>query len=314
MAILPSAPSRIVIASRESRLAMWQAQHVRARLSVLYPQCIVEILGMTTRGDQILDRPLSQIGGKGLFIKELEVAMQEGRADLAVHSLKDVPMDMPEGFALTAIAARENPCDALVSNRYDHLDALPAGAVVGTSSLRREATLRANYPHLEISPLRGNLDTRLRKLDDGQFDAIILAAAGLIRLELKERIRSVLTPEQSLPAPGQGALGIEILAGRTDVAAWLAPLHDGPTAHCVRAERAFSRALGGSCQVPLGGHALLDRGELWLRGFVASPDGRQMIRGELRGVPGDDEAIGGELAAQLRARGAEALLGSLGCR
>ena len=298
MAILPSAPSRIVIASRESRLAMWQAQHVRARLSVLYPQCIVEILGMTTRGDQILDRPLSQIGGKGLFIKELEVAMQEGRADLAVHSLKDVPMDMPEGFALTVIAARENPCDAFVSNRHERLDGLPVGAVVGTSSLRREAILRAAYPHLQIVPLRGNLDTRLRKLDEGQFDAIILAAAGLIRLGLKERIRSVLPPEQSLPAPGQGALGIEVLAERTDVAAWLAPLHDAPTAHCVRAERAFSRALGGSCQVPLGGHALLDRGELWLRGFVASPDGRQMIRGELRGVPGDDEAIGCELAAQ----------------
>ena len=314
MAILPSAPSRIVIASRESRLAMWQAQHVRARLSALYPQCVVEILGMTTRGDQILDRPLSQIGGKGLFIKELEVAMQEGRADLAVHSLKDVPMDMPEGFALTAIAARENPCDAFVSNRHERLDDLPVGAVVGTSSLRREATLRANYPHLEISPLRGNLDTRLRKLDEGQYDAIILAAAGLIRLGLKERIRSVLTPEQSLPAPGQGALGIEILAERTDVAAWLAPLHDVPTAHCVRAERAFSRALGGSCQVPLGGHALIDRGQLWLRGFVASPDGRQMICGELRGVLDDNEVLGCELAAQLRARGAEALLGSLGSR
>ena len=314
MAILPSAPSRIVIASRESRLAMWQAQHVRTRLSALYPQCVVEILGMTTRGDQILDRPLSQIGGKGLFIKELEVAMQEGRADLAVHSLKDVPMDMPEGFALTAIAARENPCDAFVSNRHERLDDLPVGAVVGTSSLRREATLRANYPHLEISPLRGNLDTRLRKLDEGQYDAIILAAAGLIRLGLKERIRSVLTPEQSLPAPGQGALGIEILAERTDVAAWLAPLHDVPTAHCVRAERAFSRALGGSCQVPLGGHALIDRGQLWLRGFVASPDGRQMICGELRGVLDDNEVLGCELAAQLRARGAEALLGSLGCR
>ena len=314
MAILPSAPSRIVIASRESRLAMWQAQHVRTRLSALYPQCVVEILGMTTRGDQILDRPLSQIGGKGLFIKELEVAMQEGRADLAVHSLKDVPMDMPEGFALTAIAARENPCDAFVSNRHERLDDLPVGAVVGTSSLRREATLRANYPHLEISPLRGNLDTRLRKLDEGQYDAIILAAAGLIRLGLKERIRSVLTPEQSLPAPGQGALGIEILAERTDVAAWLAPLHDVPTAHCVRAERAFSRALGGSCQVPLGGHALIDRGQLWLRGFVASPDGRQMICGELRGVLDDNEVLGCELAAQLRARGAEALLASLGGR
>ena len=307
-------PSRLVIATRESRLAMWQALHIQARLQVLYPQCSVEILGMTTRGDQILDRPLSQIGGKGLFIKELEVAMQEGQADLAVHSLKDVPMEMPEGFVLTAISARETPCDALVSNRYERLEDLPPGAVVGTSSLRREALLHARYPGLKVEPLRGNLDTRLRKLDAGQYEAIILAAAGLIRLGLNARIRAVLTPEQSLPAPGQGALGIEILAARADAAAWIAPLRDVETTHCVRAERAFSRALGGSCQVPLGGHALLDRGELWLRGFVASPDGRQMIRGELRGVPGDDEAIGGELAAQLRARGAEALLASLGGR
>jgi len=311
---LPSAPSRIVIASRESRLAMWQAQHVQARLQALYPGAAVEILGMTTKGDQILDRPLSQIGGKGLFIKELEVAMEEGRADLAVHSLKDVPMDMPEGFALAAISARENPCDAFVSNRFDGLDALPAGAVVGTSSLRREAILRARHPHLKIEPLRGNLDTRLRKLDDGQYDAIILAAAGLIRLRLEARIRTVLTPEQSLPAPGQGALGIEIQAARADAAAWLAPLHDAATAHCVRAERAFSRALGGSCQVPLGGHAVLDAGGLWLRGFVASPDGQQMIAGELRGAPEDDETIGRQLAEQLRARGADALLAALACR
>jgi len=304
----PSAPSRIVIATRESRLAMWQALHVQSRLQGLYPGAEIAILGMTTRGDQILDRPLSQIGGKGLFIKELEIAMQEGRADLAVHSLKDVPMEMPEGFALTAITARENPCDAFVSNRFSGLDALPTGAVVGTSSLRREATLRARYPHLTIQPLRGNLDTRLRKLDEGQYDAIILAAAGLIRLGLTERIRAVLTPEQSLPAPGQGALGIEILAGRDDLEAWVAPLHDPLTAHCVRAERAFSRALGGSCQVPLGGHALIDGGELWLRGFVAAADGSAVVSGESRGPAGDDEAIGRDLAARLCARGADRLL------
>ena len=314
---IPSSPARIIIASRESRLAMWQAVHIQSRLSALYPQSVVEILGMTTRGDQILDRPLSQIGGKGLFIKELEVAMEESRADLAVHSLKDVPMEMPEGFSLTAIAARENPRDAFVSNKYESLDALPAGAVVGTSSLRREAILRANYPQLEIEPLRGNLDTRLRKLDEGQYDAIILAAAGLIRLGLKELIRTVLTPEQSLPAPGQGALGIEILAGRADAAAWIAPLNDVETMHCVRAERAFSRALGGSCQVPLGGYAVLENGvngaTLWLRGFVATPDGRQMVSGELRGVPENDESIGQRLAQQLREQGADAILAALAC-
>ena len=290
---------------------MWQAVHIQSRLSALYPQCDVEILGMTTRGDQILDRPLSQIGGKGLFIKELEVAMQEGWADLAVHSLKDVPMEMPEGFSLAAIAVREDPRDAFVSSRYEGLDALPAGAVVGTSSLRREAILRASYPHLTIQPLRGNLDTRLRKLDEGQYDAIILAAAGLIRLGLKERIRSVLTPEQSLPAPGQGALGIEILAGRADAAAWIEPLNDTETMHCVRAERAFSRALGGSCQVPLGAYAVIENGELWLRGFVATPDGQQIVSGEIRGAPGEDEVFGGTLARQLRERGAEAILASL---
>ena len=314
MSFQRSAPSRIVIASRESRLAMWQARHVQGRLQVLYPDAVVDILGMTTRGDQILDRPLSQIGGKGLFIKELEVAMQEGRADLAVHSLKDVPMEMPEGFSLAAIAARENPCDALVSNRFATLDELPPGAVVGTSSLRREAILRAKYPQLKVEPLRGNLDTRLRKLDEGQYDAIILAAAGLIRLGLKERIRAVLTPEQSLPAPGQGALGIEILAARADVAQWIAALHDTATAHCVQAERSFSRALGGSCQVPLGGYALLDAGKLWLRGFVASADGQQMIGGELTGEQENAEDIGRQLADQLRARGADTLLTCLSSR
>ena len=290
---------------------MWQAEFVRSRLLALYPRCVVEILGMTTRGDQILDRPLSQIGGKGLFIKELETAMQEGRADLAVHSLKDVPMEMPGGFSLTAITARETPYDAFVSNRFAGLEALPVGAVVGTSSLRREAILRAKYPQLKIEPLRGNLDTRLRKLDDGQYDAIILAVAGLIRLGLPERIKAVLPPEQSLPAPGQGALGIEILAERNELAAWLAPLGDTPTTHCVRAERAFSRALGGSCQVPLGAYAVMEAGALWLRGFVATPDGRSMVEGELRGAPQADEALGQRLAQQLRDQGANAILRAL---
>jgi hydroxymethylbilane synthase len=311
----PSAPARIVIASRESRLALWQAGHIQVRLSELHPHSRVEILGMTTRGDQILDRPLSQIGGKGLFIKELEVAMQEGRADLAVHSLKDLPMEMPDGFSLTAIPQRENPRDAFVSNRYAGLDALPAGAVVGTSSLRREAIVRAGYPQLRVEPLRGNLDTRLRKLDEGQYDAIILAAAGLIRLGLRERIKAILTPEQSLPAPGQGALAIEVLSSRVDAVAWLAPLNDSETAHCVRSERAFSRALGGSCQVPLGGYARMDNGVLWLRGFVATPDGRQTVsgelRGELRGAPDEDESIGQRLAQHLRDQGADAILAAL---
>lgn len=311
MAHLRSTPARIVIASRESRLAMWQAVHVQSRLSALYPECSVEILGMTTRGDQILDRPLAQIGGKGLFIKELEVAMQEARADLAVHSLKDVPMEMPDGFVLTAITARENPCDAFVSNDFETLEALPRGAVVGTSSLRREAMLRAAYPHLSIEPLRGNLDTRLRKLDEGRYQAIILAAAGLIRLGLKARIRTLLTPEQSLPAPGQGALGIEISAARRDAAAWLAPLIDIETTHCVGAERAFSRALGGSCQVPLGAYAVIENGVLWLRGFLSTPDGLQRVRGEVRGAPADAEALGAQLAQRLRAQGGEAILAAL---
>lgn len=306
-----SSPSRIVIASRASRLAMWQAEHVQARLATLHPGAEVVILGMTTQGDQILDRPLAEIGGKGLFIKELEVAMQEGRADLAVHSMKDVPMEMPEGYILPVISARENPRDAFVANRYADLDELPAGAVVGTSSLRREALLRAKYPQLQIKSLRGNLDTRLKKLDEGQYDAIILAAAGLIRLGLKARIRTVLMPEQSLPAPGQGALGIEVLAGRADAEAWVAPLNDPETAHCVKAERAFSRALGGSCQVPLGGYAMLENGQLWLRGFVATPDGKQMVSGERRGNPADDEALGRQLADELRSRGAEAILAQL---
>lgn len=308
-----AALAKIIIASRESRLAMWQAVHVQGRLAALNPDSQVEILGMTTRGDQILDRPLAEIGGKGLFIKELEVAMQEGRAHLAVHSMKDVPMVMPEGFVLAAISARENPCDAFISNKHSGLDELPPGAVVGTSSLRREAVLRARYPQLVIKALRGNLDTRLKKLDAGEYDAIILAAAGLIRLGLKDRIKAMLTPEQSLPAPGQGALGIEVLAGDATMAAVVAPLNDAMTAHCVKAERALSRALGGSCQVPLGGYAVIDNGQLWLRGFVASVDGQRMVAAEVRGNPADDEALGLQLAADLRAQGADAILAGLAC-
>lgn len=308
-----AALAKIIIASRESRLAMWQAVHVQGRLAALNPDSQVDILGMTTRGDQILDRPLAEIGGKGLFIKELEVAMQEGRAHLAVHSMKDVPMVMPNGFVLAAISARENPCDAFISNTYSGLDELPPGAVVGTSSLRREAVLRARYPQLVIKALRGNLDTRLKKLDAGEYDAIILAAAGLIRLGLKDRIKAMLTPEQSLPAPGQGALGIEVLAGDATMAAVVAPLNDAMTAHCVKAERALSRALGGSCQVPLGGYAVIDNGQLWLRGFVASVDGQRMVAAEIRGNPADDEALGLQLAADLRAQGADAILAGLAC-
>jgi hydroxymethylbilane synthase len=301
----------LTIASRESRLALWQAEHIQAQLAALHPDVDVCILGMTTEGDRILDRPLAEIGGKGLFIKELETAMQDGRADLAVHSLKDVPMEMPEGFALAAICARENPCDAFVSNRYERLEDLPAGAVVGTSSLRRESLLRRRHPRLVIQSLRGNLDTRLKKLDAGQYDAIILAAAGLIRLGLSDRIRAVLTPEESLPAPGQGALGIEICASNLDVAARVAPLHDVATAHCVKAERAFSRALGGSCQIPLGGYAILDESRLWLRGFIASLDGQTMLEGEIRGDPIDDERLGARLAADLVSQGANAILAAL---
>ena len=308
-----AALAQIIIASRESRLAMWQAVHVQGRLAALNPDSQVDILGMTTRGDQILDRPLAEIGGKGLFIKELEVAMQEGRAHLAVHSMKDVPMVMPDGFVLAAISARENPCDAFISNTYSGLDELPPGAVVGTSSLRREAVLRARYPQLVIKALRGNLDTRLKKLDAGEYDAIILAAAGLIRLGLKDRIKAMLTPEQSLPAPGQGALGIEVLAGDATMAAVVAPLNDAMTAHCVKAERALSRALGGSCQVPLGGYAVIDNGQLWLRGFVASVDGQRMVAAEIRGNPADDEALGLQLAADLRSQGADAILAGLAC-
>jgi hydroxymethylbilane synthase len=304
-------PKHLVIATRESRLALWQAEFVQSWLRQKYPECQVELLGMTTRGDQILDRPLSKIGGKGLFVKELEAALLQGAADLAVHSMKDVPMQLGPEFALAAIGERECPLDAFVSTRYDSLDDMPPGAVVGTSSLRRESQLHARYPYLGVLPLRGNLDTRLRKLDEGTFDAIILAAAGLTRLGLAQRIRSTLTPEHSLPAAGQGALGIEILSSRPELAAWLAPFDHLETAVCVRAERAVSRALGGSCEVPLGAFGEVHDGKIMLRGFVARADGSQIARAELSGSMHDPENLGNQLAEMLCADGAKEILASL---
>ncbi|WP_373888143.1 hydroxymethylbilane synthase [Massilia sp. Root418] len=305
-------PTRLVIASRESRLAMWQAEHVRARLSALYPQCSVEILGMTTRGDQILDRTLSKVGGKGLFVKELEVAMAEGRADLAVHSLKDVPMELPQGFALAAVLEREDPRDAFVSNDYASLDELPAGAVVGTSSLRRQSLIAARYPQLVIKPLRGNLDTRLGKLDRGDYAAIILAAAGLKRLGLPQRIRALLEPETSLPAAGQGAMAIEIAerSDGLDLMRLLAPLNHLATAQAVTAERKVSKVFGGSCQVPLAAYATVEGGQMHLRAMVATPDGARMASAEVRGVAASAEQLGQDVAELLRGQDAVAILAS----
>jgi hydroxymethylbilane synthase len=266
---------------------------------------------MTTQGDQILNVTLSKIGGKGLFVKELETALENGSADIAVHSLKDVPMNLPDGFALACIGEREDPRDAFVSNKFDNLAALPAGSVVGTSSLRRESQLRARFPHLKIEPLRGNVQTRLRKLDEGQYAAIILAAAGLKRLGLGERIRAIISSDDSLPAVGQGALGIETRADRTDLKAVLAPLHHADTAACVLAERAMSRALAGSCQVPLGGFAEVQNGKLRMRGFVATPDGTRLLRAEHIGEIAEPEALGELVAQDLLKQGAGEILAAL---
>jgi hydroxymethylbilane synthase len=301
-------PSKLVIASRESRLALWQAQHVSARLAALYPHCSIEILGMTTRGDQILDRTLSKVGGKGLFVKELEVAMAEGRADLAVHSLKDVPMELPEQFELAAVLEREDPRDAFVSNDYASLDALPAGAVVGTSSLRRQALIAARYPHLLIRPLRGNLDTRLGKLDRREYAAIILAAAGLKRLGLPQRIRALIAPEQSLPAPGQGAMAIEIVSGRPELQQWLAPLNHFATAQAVAAERSVSKIFGGSCQIPLAAFATVDGASMRLRAMVGTPDGKRIAQADATGAVDAPQALGQQVANQLQAQDAAGIL------
>lgn len=290
---------------------MWQARHIQSRLQALYPETEVTILGMTTTGDQILDTPLAKVGGKGLFVKELETALADGRADLAVHSMKDVPMNLPEGFILAATGEREDPRDAFVSNDYASLEDLPANSIVGTSSLRRQSQLQARFPHLKIESLRGNLQTRLRKLDEGQYAAIILAAAGLIRLELGSRIRQFIAPEHSIPAVGQGALGIEISADRPDLIATLAPLNHPDTQVCVEAERGMSRTLAGSCTVPLGAYAVCEADNIRITGFVASVDGKQMLVETAVGSRANAEALGKTLAKQLVAKGADKILAAL---
>jgi hydroxymethylbilane synthase len=303
-----SVPSKLIIASRESRLAMWQAEDVRARLLVLYPQCSIEILGMTTRGDQILDRSLSKVGGKGLFVKELESALADGRADLAVHSLKDVPMELPPGFSLIACLEREDPRDALVSNHYTSLDQLPPQAVIGTSSLRRQSLIATRYPHLTVQPLRGNLDTRLAKLDRGDYAAIILASAGLKRLGLAQRIAAYLPIDESLPAAGQGAMAVEIFERGQAWLPMLTALNHQATDLVTRAERTVSRILGGSCQIPLAAHAVLDGDTLRLRAMVAAIDGSRSAQADISGPAHNPEALGKLVAEQLQAQGAQAII------
>jgi hydroxymethylbilane synthase len=297
---------KLVIATRRSRLALWQAEHVAGLLKKLHPGVQVELLPLSTRGDELIDRRLDKAGGKGLFVKELENAMADGRADLAVHSMKDVPADLPPGFAMAAITAREDPRDVFVSNRFKSLAEI---ASVGTSSLRRSAQIAERHPRIEARLLRGNVETRIAKLDRGEYDAIVLAAAGLVRLGLAQRITARLETEEMLPAPGQGALGIECLAGRAEVAALLAPLVDPATTSCVRAERAVSRALGGSCTLPLAAYAEMADGRLRLRALVASADGRRVLRCELTGPAADAQGLGERAAQQLRSQGAEQVLG-----
>jgi hydroxymethylbilane synthase len=302
-----------IIATRESPLALWQAEHVRDRLRQLHPGASVELLGMTTRGDQILDRALSKVGGKGLFIKELEVALADGRAHIAVHSLKDVPMQLAPQYRLAAVLAREDPRDCFVSPRYESLEAMPAGGVVGTSSLRRELMLRAAFPKLDIRPVRGNVGTRLRKLDAGEFDALLMAAAGLKRLGLADRIRQILPTSQFLPAPGQGALGIEVLADDAAAADLVAPLEDAATRACTAAERAVSRLLGGSCEVPLAAYAEIEPdGRLRLRARVGNHRTGELVAVEAIGAAADPESLGAEAVDQLKALGALALLPAAG--
>src|SRR5450432_4252812 len=311
MSAMPLSPRKLVIATRESALAMWQAQHVRDRLRAHHPSCEVTLLGLTTQGDRIVDRPLADIGGKGLFIKELELAMAEGRADLAVHSLKDVPMDMPPGFVLAAIMKREDPRDAWVSNRFPTLADLPPHSIVGTSSLRREAQLRERYPALDVKPLRGNVNTRLKKLDDGQYAAIILAAAGLKRLGYEYRIAAWLDPDDSLPAVGQGALAVECRADRADLIAALAPLADAETTLATTAERAFGQRLGGSCHTPLAALGTWQGEQLRLRGLIASRDGLRVLRGERKSAVASASAataLGDALGMEFLERGAAEIL------
>ena len=301
----------IRIATRKSALALWQAEYVKARLLDAHPELAVELVPMVTKGDKILDTPLAKVGGKGLFIKELEVAMQKGEADIAVHSMKDVPVEFPEGFGLHAICEREDPRDAFVSNQYDNLDQLPQGSTVGTSSLRRQCQIRNLRPDLNIIDLRGNVNTRLAKLDDGQYDAIILAAAGLIRLEMPERIRNFIEPEVSLPAVGQGAVGIECRNDDAELIQLLAALNHQQTATRVKAERAMNQRLEGGCQVPIGSFALLQGEDIYLRGLVGSADGKQILTAEITGPASQAESLGIQVAETLLAQGADKLLAAL---
>ncbi|KQA26014.1 porphobilinogen deaminase [Vibrio metoecus] len=303
----------IRIATRQSPLALWQANYVKDALMAAHPGLQVELVTMVTRGDVILDTPLAKVGGKGLFVKELEVAMLEGRADLAVHSMKDVPVDFPEGLGLVTICEREDPRDAFVSNTYAKIDDLPSGAVVGTCSLRRQCQLKSARPDLVIKELRGNVGTRLSKLDAGEYDAIILAAAGLKRLGLESRIRNFIEPEQSLPAVGQGAVGIECRLDDQRVRELLAPLNHTDTADRVRCERAMNLTLQGGCQVPIGSYALLEGDHIWLRALVGEPDGSQIVRSEIRGPRSEAEQLGITLAEQLLEQGAKEILDRLYC-
>ncbi|AHY44437.1 hydroxymethylbilane synthase [Stutzerimonas decontaminans] len=298
----------IRIATRKSALALWQAEYVKARLEASHPGLKVSLVPMVSRGDKLLDAPLAKIGGKGLFVKELETALMENEADIAVHSMKDVPMEFPEGLGLYCICEREDPRDAFVSNHFDSLDALPPGSVVGTSSLRRQAQLLARRPDLKIQFLRGNVNTRLAKLDAGEYDAIILAAAGLIRLGFGERIRSSIGVDESLPAGGQGAVGIECRTTDSELHALLECLNHAPTATRVVAERALNKRLNGGCQVPIACYAVLEGEQLWLRGLVGQPDGTLLLRAEGRAPAADAEALGVRVAERLLDQGAEQIL------
>ena len=295
----------IVIATRESPLALWQAEHVQALLAKRYPEKDVHLLGITTKGDRILDKTLSKIGGKGLFVKELEMAMQEGAAHLAVHSLKDVPMELPEGFVLAAVSNREDPRDAFVSPRYESLESMPAGAVVGTASLRRELMLRSKFPHLTVKPIRGNVGTRLKKLDAGEFDALVMASAGLKRLGLQERIREIISDDISLPSPGQGALGIECLASDEATRQAVAFINDERTRACCLAERAVSRALGGSCQVPLAAYATISDDTMTLRALVGDHTTGESVFARAVGPWSESERLAQEVVEDLLKQGAQ---------
>ena len=302
---------KIIIATRESPLALWQAEYVQGLLRDRYPQREVELLGMTTKGDQVLDKTLSKIGGKGLFVKELEVAMQQGTAHLAVHSLKDVPMELPEGFILAAVSSREDPRDAFVSSKYEKLKDMPEGAVVGTASLRRELMLRSKFPHLTVKPIRGNVGTRLKKLDEGQYDALVMASAGLKRLGLGKRIREIISDDISLPSPGQGALGIECLESDVETRTSVAFINNEESRACCLAERAVSRALGGSCQVPLAAYATVKDGKMRLRALIGDHTTGESVSTEVQGPACEYETLAIKAVQYLLNQGAQRYIDKL---